>query len=47
MMFYPAASVATLDSTGITVVICLIAGVIGAIGFGAISNLFLVKRDLA
>lgn len=47
MMLYPAASVATLSSTAITVIITLVAGIIGAIGFGAISNTILKKRDLA
>jgi hypothetical protein len=47
MMFYPAASVATLNSTIITVFLTLIAGVIGAIAFGAVSTLILKKRDLA
>jgi hypothetical protein len=47
MMFYPAASIATLGSTGITMIITLIAGMIGAVGFGAVSSLFLKKRDLA
>jgi cation transport ATPase len=47
MMFYPAASVATLNSTVITMLLTLIVGAIGAVGFGAISSLFLKKRDLA
>jgi len=47
MMFYPAASVATLNSTASTVLLTLIAGVIGAILFGAISNFILKNRDLA
>ena len=47
MMFYPAASVATLGSTAVTALITLTAGIIGAVAFGAISNLFLKKRDLA
>jgi len=46
MMFYPAASVATLNSTVITMLITLIAGVLGAIACGSISSLFLKKRDL-
>ena len=46
MMFYPAASVATLDSTGITLLISLAAGIIGALVFGTVSTLFLKKRDL-
>lgn len=47
MMLYPVGSVATLSSTIITALISLIIGVIGAIGFGAVSSLFLNKRDLA
>jgi len=47
MMLYPAASVATLSSTAVTVLLTLIAGVVGAVGFGAVSSVFLRKRDLA
>ena len=47
MMLYPAASVATLSSTAFTVLLALIAGVAGAVGFGAISSQILRKRDLA
>ena len=47
MMFYPAASIATLSATGITVLISLFAGTVGAVGFGAVSNIFLKTRDLA
>ena len=47
MILYPAASVATLGSTVITILISLLAGVIGTVAFGAISTLFLKKRDLA
>jgi len=47
MMLYPAASVATLNSTAVTVLLTLIAGAVGAVGFGAVSSLFLRKRDLA
>jgi hypothetical protein len=47
MMLYPAASIATLDGTAITVVISLAIGVIGAYAIGAVSNLILSKRDLA
>ena len=47
MMFYPAASVATLNSTGITMLGSLIAGVVGAAAIGAVSTLILKKRDLA
>jgi hypothetical protein len=46
MMLYPAASVATLNSTAIIMVIALIAGVTGAVGLGAVSTQFLKKRDL-
>jgi len=47
MMFYPAASVATLSSTVGTLLLSLVGGVIGAVAFGAVSNLILKKRDLA
>jgi ABC-2 type transport system permease protein len=47
MMFYPAASVATLNSTVIIVLLALTAGMVGAIAFGMGSNLFLKKRDIA
>lgn len=47
MILYPAASVATLSSTVITMLIALIAGVIGAAAIGAVSTLILKKRDLA
>ena len=47
MMFYPAASVATLNSTIITMLLSFIAGAAGAVTFGAVSNLILKKRDLA
>jgi len=47
MMLYPAASIATLNSTILIVFISLGVGVLGALGFGAISLLFLKKRDLA
>lgn len=47
MMLYPAASIATLNSTIVTLLITLIAGVIGAVGIGAVSTLILKKRDLA
>ena len=46
MMLYPAASVATLSSTVITMLITLVAGVIGSVAIGAVSTLFLKKRDL-
>ena len=47
MLLYPAASVATLSATIITILIAFVAGVIGAIAFGSISTLILKKRDLA
>ena len=48
MMFYPVASFGTtLDSTIIAPLVSLIAGAAGAFAFGAISNFFLKKRDLA
>ena len=47
MMLYPAASVATLGSTAATMMLTLMAGVIGAIAFGTASNFILNKRDLA
>ena len=46
MMLYPAASVATLNSTGITMLLSLVAGAIGAIAIGAVSTFILKKRDL-
>ena len=47
MIFYPAASVATLNSTVVTMLLTLAAGVIGAIAIGAGSSVILNKRDLA
>ena len=47
MMLYPAASVATLNSTLATVLITLLAGAVGAALLGGISTLILNKRDLA
>ncbi|MGL5512431.1 MAG: ABC transporter permease [Sporomusa sp.] len=47
MMLYPAASIATLGSTVLTLLVSLIAGAIGAIAIGAVSSLILKKRDLA
>jgi len=47
MMFYPAASIATLASNATTVFTSLTAGTVGAFAFGAVSNLILKKRDLA
>ena len=46
MMLYPAASVATLSSTVVTMLITLVAGVIGAVAIGSASSLILKKRDL-
>ena len=46
MMLYPAASVATLSSTGVTVLMTLIAGAIGTAAFGTVSTVFLKRRDL-
>ena len=48
MMFYPVASFGTtLDSTILAPLVSLVAGIGGALAFGAVSNLFLKKRDLA
>ena len=47
MVLYPAASVATLASTVVTVGLCLVAGVAGAVVFGAVSRVILNHRDLA
>lgn len=47
MMLYPAASVATLSSTIVTMFITFVAGAIGAVTFGFASSLILKKRDLA
>jgi len=46
MMFYPAASVAALNSSIITMLLALISGATGTVVFGAISTLILKKRDL-
>jgi len=46
MMLYPAASVATLNSTEVTMVLTLVAAAIGAVALGSVSNLFLKRRDL-
>ena len=46
MMLYPAASVATLSSTVVTMLITLISGIAGAIAIGGVSSFFLRKRDL-
>jgi hypothetical protein len=46
MMFYPAASIATLNSTVTTTLITLIAGVIGAVAIGSVSTFILNHRDL-
>lgn len=47
MMFYPAASVATLNSTLVTALVSLVAGAAGALAIGSVSTLILTKRDLA
>lgn len=47
MMLYPAASIATLDSTVLTALIALLAGAIGAAVFGTAATFILDKRDLA
>jgi len=47
MMFYPAASFATLNSTAITVLLTIAAGCAGITGFGFVSSILLRKRDLA
>ena len=47
MMLYPAASVATLSSTLVTVLMSLAAGIIGTAAIGSVSALILRKRDLA
>jgi len=46
MMLYPAAGVATLSSTAITMLLALAAGAVGAVAFGGVSNVILKKRDL-
>ena len=47
MMLYPAGSIATLGSTVSTILISLLAGVIGAGTFGMVSTVILKRRDLA
>ena len=47
MILYPAASVATLSSTVATLLITLVAGMVGSIAIGSLSGLILRKRDLA
>ena len=47
MMLYPAASVVTLDSNVLTILMALVAGAAGVVAIGAVSTLFLKKRDLA
>jgi hypothetical protein len=47
MMLYPTASVATLGSTVMTVLVSLVMGIVGAVVIGFISSLILNKRDLA
>jgi hypothetical protein len=46
MMLYPVASVAALNSTVITALASLVAGVAGAVAIGAVSTLILKRRDL-
>jgi len=46
MMFYPAASTATLNSTAVTALMSLIAGVVGTVAIGTVSTLILKRRDL-
>lgn len=46
MMFYPAASIATLNAALSTVVISLIAGIVGTTILCSIATMFLKKRDL-
>ncbi|MCL2740686.1 MAG: ABC transporter permease [Oscillospiraceae bacterium] len=47
MMLYPAASVATLDSTVATVLTVLAASAVGTLAIGSVSGLILRRRDLA
>ncbi len=48
IIFYPVASIAVpLDSTFLTLIMCIAAAAIGFVGFGALSSLILNKRDLA
>lgn len=46
MILYPAASIASLDSSLGILLLTITAGVVGAIGLGSISTLILNKRDL-
>ena len=46
MMLYPAASVATLSSTWVTMLITLAAGAVGTAAIGSVSTLILKRRDL-
>jgi len=46
MMLYPAASIATLSSTAITMLITLMAGAIGTVTIGTVSSYILKNRDL-
>lgn len=46
MMLYPAASVATLSASVLTVLVSLLAGVLGAAAIGAVSTMILKRRDL-
>jgi len=48
IIFYPIASIAVpLDSSFLTLIMCILAAGIGFIGFGWISSVILNKRDLA
>lgn len=47
MMLYPAASIATLNATPLTVLAALAAGAVGLLVFGAASTRVLNQRDLA
>jgi len=46
MMLYPAASVATLSSTWVTMLVTLAAGAVGTAAIGSVSSLILKRRDL-
>ena len=47
MMLYPVGSIATLDSTAVTVLTSLLIGAVGAVAIGIVSSLILNRRDLA
>jgi len=47
ILFYPIASIAVpLDASFLTLIMCILAGGTGFIGFGSLSSLILNKRDL-